>query len=111
PRFFEGRLPDLNLGTASERSCAPGIGQALLDLCRKPYSAALNGRFRGGYITRTYGSPANGVHAVQLQLSEATDMEETAPYRFRDELAAGLRPQLRVLIEAFCRLGQGLRTG
>ena len=65
------------------------------------YDAVLNGRFKGGYITRTYGNPANGVHAVQLELSEATYMEEAPPYRFRDDLARELRPQLRTLLELF----------
>jgi N-formylglutamate deformylase len=103
PRFFPGKLPDLNLGTADGKSCAPGIGERLLKEVKR-YGAVLNGRFKGGYITRTYGAPANGMHAVQLELSEATYMEEQPPYRFRDDLARRLRPQLRALLEAFLRL-------
>jgi N-formylglutamate amidohydrolase len=83
------------------------MGEALLRTA-KDYGVVLNGRFKGGYITRTYGSPANDVHAVQLELSEATYMEESPPYGFRDDLATRLRPQLRALIEEFCRLGQRL---
>jgi N-formylglutamate deformylase len=71
PRFFKGKLPDLNLGTAHGKSCAPGIGEALAKSV-EGYRVALNGRFKGGFITRHYGNPANGVHAVQLELSEAT---------------------------------------
>ena len=56
---------------------------------------------------RTYGDPANGVHAVQLELSEATYMNESFPFAFREDLAVRLRPQLRALIEEFCRLGRG----
>jgi N-formylglutamate deformylase len=107
PRFFSGKLPDLNLGSVDGRSCGPGMGEALLRTA-KDYGVVLNGRFKGGYVTRTYGSPANDVHAVQLELSEATYMEESPPYRFRDDLARRLRPQLRALIEEFCRLGQRL---
>jgi N-formylglutamate deformylase len=103
PRFFPGKLTDLNLGTADGRSCAPGIGEALIKKIGN-YGAVLNGRFKGGYITRRYGDPPNGVHAVQLELSEATYMEESAPYRFRDDLAVRLRPTLRALIEEFVRL-------
>jgi N-formylglutamate deformylase len=103
PRFFPGKLANLNLGTADGKSCAPGIGESLLKEVTR-YGAVLNGRFKGGYITRTYGAPANGVHAVQLELSEATYMEEQPPYRFRDDLARRLRPQLRALLEAFLRL-------
>ena len=108
PRFFAGKLTDLNLGTADGRSCGPGIGEALL---RKAtgYSAVLNGRFKGGYITRTYGDPARNVHAVQLELSEATYMNELFPFDFRDDMAMRLRPQLRALIEEFCRLGHAQR--
>ena len=104
PRFFKGKLPDLNLGTASGKSCAPGIGEALGKTV-EGYSVALNGRFKGGYITRHYGDPANGVHAVQLELSEANYMEENAPYRFSDKKARSLRPQLRTLIELFLSIG------
>ena len=61
----------------------------------------LNGRFKGGYITRRYGDPANSVHAVQLELSEATYMDERPPYGLREKLAHELRPQLRTLLELF----------
>ena len=110
PRFFQGKLPDLNLGTADGKSCAPGIGEALRKSV-EGYSAVLNGRFKGGYITRRYGNPANGVHAVQLELSEATYMDEKAPYKFRENLARQLRPQLRTLLELFLLLGSRPRTG
>ena len=104
PRFFEGKLPDLNLGTADGKSCAPGIGEALAKAV-EGYSVVLNGRFKGGYITRRYGDPASGVHAVQLELAEATYMDERAPYAFRESLARKLRPQLRTLLELFLLTG------
>ena len=104
PRFFKGKLPDLNLGTADGKSCAVGIGEALAKSV-EGYRVALNGRFKGGFITRHYGNPANGVHAVQLELSEATYMDERPPYGFRDDLARDLRPQLRTLLELFLMLG------
>ena len=110
PRLFAGKLADLNLGTADGKSCGEGIGEALLTKV-SGYSGVLNGRFKGGYITRTYGDPANGVHAVQLELSEATYMNESPPYRLRKELASQLRPQLRALIEEFSRLGHAQRRG
>ena len=110
PRFFQGKLPDFNLGTADGRSCGPGIGEALLQHVEE-HSAVLNGRFKGGYITRRYGDPANQVHAVQLELSEATYMEEHPPYRLREHLARRLRPRLRILLELFLRLGSHPRKG
>jgi N-formylglutamate deformylase len=110
PRFFRGTLPDLNLGTADGRSCASGIGEALAKSV-EGYRVALNGRFKGGYITRKYGNPANGVHAVQLELSEAMYMDERPPYGFRDDLARELRPQLRTLLELFLMLGRNSGPG
>ena len=110
PRFFAGTLTELNLGTADGRSCGAGIGEGLMKKI-SGYGAVLNGRFKGGYITRTYGEPENGVHAVQLELSEATYMKESAPFPLVSSLANRLRPQLRALIEEFCRLGHAQRRG
>ena len=101
PRFFEGRLPDFNIGTASGTSCDPQLGERLLDAARQfpDYSAILNGRFKGGHITRYYGKPEQNIHAIQLELAEATYMQETHPYRFDEALANGVRPALRRFIE------------
>jgi N-formylglutamate deformylase len=110
PRFFRGTLPDLNVGSADGRSCGPGVGEALARSV-EGYSVALNGRFKGGYITRRYGDPASGVHAVQLELSEATYMYESPPYALREELARKLRPQLRTLLELFLLLGRNSGPG
>jgi N-formylglutamate deformylase len=100
PRFFAGRLPDFNLGTAEGKSCAPGIGEKLAKI-PKGYSVVLNGRFTGGYITRAYGDPSRNVHAVQLELSEAIYMEEEPPFRLREPKAAKVRPQLKELLKTF----------
>ena len=104
PRFFKGKLPDLNLGTADGKSCATGIGEALAKTV-EGYRVALNGRFKGGFITRHYGDPVNGVHAVQLELSEVNYMNEKAPYRFVESKARQLRPQLRTLLDLFLLIG------
>lgn len=100
PRFFAGKLPDFNLGTADGRSCRPEVGEKLLERI-SGYTKVLNGRFKGGYITRTYGKPADNVHAVQLELSERIYMEEQLPFRFREHLAQNVRPQLRALLTTF----------
>jgi N-formylglutamate deformylase len=105
PRFFEGRLPDFNLGTADGASCLPGLGEKLLAVAgrAKPYTAVLNGRFKGGYITRTYGRPAERICAIQLELSEATYMNERAPFEFREDLAIRVRPAIRAMLETYLR--------
>jgi len=63
------------------------------------YSHVVNGRFTGGYITRAYGDPRNGVHAVQLEQAQCSYMNEQAPYQYREGLADGVRPTLRALLE------------
>ncbi|HJU50237.1 MAG TPA: N-formylglutamate deformylase [Pseudogulbenkiania sp.] len=102
PRFFEGRLPDFNLGSAGGASCGADLGERLLAVAQAfpDYSAVLNGRFKGGYITRAYGQPADGVHAIQLELSLATYMEEQAPYAYDEARAAKVQPVLRALLES-----------
>lgn len=76
PRLFEGRLPDLNVGTNDGRSCAAGLGEAVLKaVASGPFSAVLNGRFKGGYITRQYGRIDGPVHAVQLEIGQLTYLE------------------------------------
>lgn len=80
PRLFEGRLPDLNLGTYGGRSCAPSLQGALEDrLAAHPWSWVSNGRFQGGHITRSKGRPSGGVHAVQLEIAQEAYMQEQPP--------------------------------
>ncbi len=101
PRFFPGRLTDLNLGTAGGSACGAGLGEALLAVAQQKerYSVVLNGRFKGGHITRRYGDPAAQVHAVQLELSWAAYMNETFPYDYRTDLAEQVRPLLGHLLD------------
>jgi len=102
PRFFAGRLPDLNFGTGGGVSADPALLSRLEEAVRgaPEYSAVSNGRFKGGAIARTYGDPAAGRHAIQLELSQITYMDEDPPYGFREDLAAGVRPTLRRVLEA-----------
>jgi N-formylglutamate deformylase len=102
PRFFEGRLPDLNFGTASGASCDPALLDAIVARARaaERFSIAVNGRFKGGYITRNYGRPAANVHAVQLEMSQCLYMDESAPFDYRPELARQVQPALRQMMEA-----------
>jgi N-formylglutamate deformylase len=107
PRFFEGRLWDLNLGTGDGLAASPGVSEAVTQEAAKAngYSSVLNGRFKGGYITRTYGRPTERVEAVQLELAQATYMDEDPPFAFREDLAAGLRPVLSRILAAMQSAG------
>lgn len=101
PRLFDGVLPDLNFGSNDGASSTPELERRLSDIAgaQPDYSWVFNGRFKGGAITRSYGQPAQGVEAVQLELSQATYMDQAAPFGFREDLAEGVRPLLKRLIE------------
>jgi N-formylglutamate amidohydrolase len=81
PRLFDGRLPDLNLGTNDGASCAPTLSAALVATAGKSsdYSHVLNGRFKGGYTTRHYGQPARNIHAVQLEVTQISYLDTEHP--------------------------------
>jgi N-formylglutamate deformylase len=91
PWLFEGELPALNLGTADGAACAPAIAAGLAALLagQTKFSHVVDGRFKGGYITRHYGRPAQDVHAVQLEMCQRCYMDEALdPRQAYDEAAA-----------------------
>ena len=106
PWLFAGRLPDLNLGTAGGASCAPALRDSLRAVlaAQSSFSHVTDGRFKGGYITRRYGRPNEGVHAIQLEMALATYMDETratlAVAAVDAQRVARLRPVLRTLLQA-----------
>jgi len=99
PWLFEGTLPDLNLGTVGGQSCAAGLRDALAAVLASAtrYTSVIDGRFRGGYITRAYGRPQAGIHAVQLEMCWSCYMREQAPWAVDECRAIYLRPVLREL--------------
>ncbi|AVQ82703.1 MULTISPECIES: N-formylglutamate deformylase [unclassified Variovorax] len=113
PRFFEGKLPDLNLGTGKGVSCDPALAQTLLGIAESAtgYTGVLNGRFTGGYITRNYGNPAQNVHAVQLEMTQSSYMQEKLPFDYLPEVAAGVQPHVRRMIEAVLDFVESRRKG
>ncbi|MCW2480875.1 N-formylglutamate deformylase [Candidatus Symbiopectobacterium sp. NZEC135] len=99
PRLFDGKLPDLNIGTNGGESCSHEVEATIRACCeaQDQYSWVINGRFKGGYITR-YGQPAQQQHAVQLELAQCNYMEEQAPFAWHAEKAAALQVQLKKLL-------------
>jgi N-formylglutamate deformylase len=102
PRFFEGRLPDFNLGTGKGVTADAGLTGRVMRVLEgaEGFSSILNGRFTGGYITRHYGNPANNMHALQLEMAEAAYMVEGPPFAWNPARAAPLKAVLREVVEA-----------
>jgi N-formylglutamate deformylase len=99
PFLFEGRLPDFNLGTAGGTSCSLALQQRLTKVleAQHGYSFAVNGRFKGGYITRHYGGSGTEVEAVQLELAQMNYMDEVT-FEFDSAKAQSLREVIRRLL-------------
>jgi N-formylglutamate deformylase len=106
PRLFDGKLPDLNLGTNSEQSCDPSVLRAVTATLetrpgsQQPYTWVANGRFKGGYITREYGKPESGIHAIQLEMCQSTYMDETAPFAYRPDRAGQVEAVVERMVMA-----------
>lgn len=105
PRFFAGRLPDLNLGTAAGASCSEGISRRLLAVLEQntDYTFAYNGRFKGGYITRHYGNPAENIHAVQMEIAQTNYMSEYPGFTYDAERAGQLQQVLAAMVRNLLR--------
>jgi N-formylglutamate deformylase len=102
PWLFEGRLPQMNLGTAEGASCAPALRAALAAIFQRQteFSHVLDGRFKGGFITRHFGRPHEGIHAVQLEMGWCAYMDEEPPYVWNEARTARVRPLLAQLVKA-----------
>ena len=104
PFLFDGRLPDLNIGTASGASCSPQLQARLQRVlaAQSDYDFVVNGRFKGGYITRRYGDPMNGIDAVQLEISQRNYMDEDS-FEYDEAKAEKLQVTIRRLLETALR--------
>lgn len=101
PGLFEGRLPDFNIGTNNGTACPAALAERILAVARAHdgYSAVLDGRFKGGYITRHYGAPEQGVTAIQLELAQSTYMDESPAPAWRADRAEKTRAVIRRMLE------------
>ena len=101
PRLFAGRLPALSLGTNRGQSCAPALQELVAaELAASGYGFAVNGRFIGGFITRCYGRPETGRHALQMEIARDAYMDGAAPETYSARKAAALKSCLRRILLA-----------
>ena len=110
PFLFEGTLPDFNIGTAGGTTCDPRIEAATHRICRASgRTAVLNGRFKGGWTTRHYGRPQEGIHAIQMELAQSTYLtDQAAPWAYDQTKAAKLRPHLTAILITLAALAPTL---
>src|SRR5882672_6173837 len=115
PRLFEGVLPNFNIGTNNGATCAPALTSAVEAACDgSSFTRVTNGRFRGGYTTRHYGRPTDGVHAVQMELACRGYMREPLkavsqgewPTPYEDHVAAPMRAVLTRVLQGCVRFAQ-----
>ncbi|WP_207100164.1 N-formylglutamate deformylase [Paracoccus shandongensis] len=111
PFLFDGTLPDFNIGTAGGTTCDPRIQDAVARIVRDSGRTwVLNGRFKGGWTTRHYGRPGDGVHAIQMELAQSTHLAaEAAPFAFDAEKAAPLRGTLTHILATLADLAAELK--
>ncbi|MGR3620770.1 N-formylglutamate deformylase [Pseudophaeobacter sp.] len=101
PFLFEGSLPDFNTGTNMGQTCDPQIEAIVVEACSQAsgYSSVLNGRFKGGWTTRHYGRPTEGLHAIQMELAQSTYLtQEAEPWAYDQTKADGLRKHLHIIL-------------
>jgi formiminoglutamase len=107
PRLFEGLLPQFNIGVNGGAACDPALTGAIEAVCdASGLSWVVDGRFKGGWTTRRYGRPAEGVHALQMELAcrgymidpPTPPTPETWPTPYDPERAAPLRSTLREVL-------------
>jgi N-formylglutamate deformylase len=99
PWLFDGALPELNVGTAGATSCAPGLRETFMQIlgAQGRYTYAIDGRFKGGYITRHYGCPAEQVHAVQMEMCWHCYLRDG--HEWDEARAAAVQPVLQSIAE------------
>ena len=107
PFLFEGRLPDLNIGTNGGQSCGESFGEATVRRCTASgFGTVRDGRFKGGWATRHYGRPHEGVHAIQMEIAQIAYMDEAPPWTYREDKADALRPVLADVLSDLATLAE-----
>jgi formiminoglutamase len=115
PRLFDDVLPNFNIGTNGGATCAAALSDAIERICAASnFSHVLNGRFKGGFITRTLGQPESGVHAIQMELACRGYMMERAgpvaegqwPTAYDEAYAAPMRAVLTSILKECLNFAQ-----
>lgn len=112
PFLFEGTLPDFNIGTNMGTSCAPEIEAVTQRTCAaaESYTSVTNGRFKGGWTTRHYGRPFEGLHAIQMELAQRTYLStEAPPWDYDTAKAERLRRHLSTILTQLAALAPTLK--
>jgi N-formylglutamate deformylase len=101
PWLFDGQLPNMSIGTANGGSCAMDLSDAVMRVfaSQREFTHVLNGRFKGGHITRHFGNPGDGIHAIQLEMCWRSYMNEAPPYRWDDTRSAQVTPLLGAFVD------------
>ena len=107
-RLFEGELPQFNIGTNDGKSCGTDLQNAVREVCAQSgFSYVVNGRFKGGWITRHYGEPARNIHALQMELGCRGYMDELLPVNEANwpsvlKNPAPIQPVLENILKGLC---------
>ena len=73
-----GTPPDFVLGDAHGTACAPRVTRLVeAVLFGFGYNVRRNDPYAGGYVTRHYGRPREGIHALQIEIARRLYMDET----------------------------------
>ncbi|GHG99709.1 N-formylglutamate deformylase [Pseudodonghicola xiamenensis] len=110
PFLFDGTLPDFNIGTNLGVTCDPRLEAAAQKVCSgTARTMAVNGRFKGGWTTRHYGQPGEGVHAIQMELAQSTHLKaEALPFAYDPAKAEALGVPLGAILHALADLAPEL---
>lgn len=102
-RRSDNRRADIVPGDLDGTSCDGTVSRTVVDHFRGVgYSVRPNDPYKGGWITRNYGAPARGVHAIQIEVNRDLYMDEKT-FRARPD---GLSRLTEACCELLPRLGE-----
>lgn len=99
PTIHKEKFPDLILGDVDGTSASPGLIEvSLKGLESSQFEVSHNYPFKGGYITRSFGKPAEHQHALQLEMSKLKYMNDEE-LEYDIERAENIRSVLKTTFE------------